>query len=254
MIADTQAFTDNFENPDKVLDNIYEVMADYIAVGIDPNITTIFLQSQITEFVAVSFRASVVHAWRRAKAFGHMRAVPLKVGGSDGTKNGSGAVSFFDILGESAAGFDAFSWNLLTISKDCRLRGSFSRQRHWFQAFLIFSLSFNARITALRFCLITCEWWPLKLLEQICLARDGFTHCSAIRCIIVFLRHVFNILLGRTFDRRIVWKGCVNDVVDVLLLLSWVLMKLLKYICYYHGFKGGSQHIILSIALIVGST
>lgn len=49
MIADVQALTDNFDNPKKVTDNVLEVMADYLAVGIDPNISTIFIQSQIPE-------------------------------------------------------------------------------------------------------------------------------------------------------------------------------------------------------------
>jgi tryptophanyl-tRNA synthetase len=49
MIADVQALTDNFENPTKVSENIYEVMADYISVGIDPEISTIFIQSGIPE-------------------------------------------------------------------------------------------------------------------------------------------------------------------------------------------------------------
>jgi tryptophanyl-tRNA synthetase len=47
MVADIQALTDNFENPQKVANNVLEVVADYIAVGIDPELTTIFIQSQI---------------------------------------------------------------------------------------------------------------------------------------------------------------------------------------------------------------
>lgn len=47
MIADVQALTDNFENPEKVHNNVYEVLADYLAVGIDPHKTTIFIQSMI---------------------------------------------------------------------------------------------------------------------------------------------------------------------------------------------------------------
>jgi tryptophanyl-tRNA synthetase len=47
MIADLQAMTDNFDNPKKVLENINEVLLDYISCGIDPEKTTIFLQSQI---------------------------------------------------------------------------------------------------------------------------------------------------------------------------------------------------------------
>ena len=47
MIADVQALTDNFENPQKVHDSVFEVMCDYLAVGIDPKKTTIFIQSMI---------------------------------------------------------------------------------------------------------------------------------------------------------------------------------------------------------------
>ncbi|MCL2621864.1 MAG: tryptophan--tRNA ligase [Firmicutes bacterium] len=47
MIADLQALTDNAENPQKIRDNIMEVMLDYLAVGLDPKKTTIFIQSQI---------------------------------------------------------------------------------------------------------------------------------------------------------------------------------------------------------------
>lgn len=47
MIADQQALTDNARNPQKIRDNLYEVILDYLAVGIDPDKTTIFVQSQI---------------------------------------------------------------------------------------------------------------------------------------------------------------------------------------------------------------
>ena len=49
MIADVQALTDNFEQPQKVHDNVLRVALDYLAVGIDPSATTIFIQSQIPE-------------------------------------------------------------------------------------------------------------------------------------------------------------------------------------------------------------
>jgi tryptophanyl-tRNA synthetase len=49
MIADVQALTDNAENPQKIRDNLLEVLYDYLAVGIDPNKTTIFVQSMIPE-------------------------------------------------------------------------------------------------------------------------------------------------------------------------------------------------------------
>lgn len=49
MIADQQALTDNADNPRKIQDSIYEVALDYLAVGLDPERTTIFLQSQIPQ-------------------------------------------------------------------------------------------------------------------------------------------------------------------------------------------------------------
>ncbi|MDO4902229.1 MAG: tryptophan--tRNA ligase [bacterium] len=49
MIADAQALTDNADNPEKVRNNILEVALDYLAVGLDPQKTTIFIQSQIPQ-------------------------------------------------------------------------------------------------------------------------------------------------------------------------------------------------------------
>lgn len=54
MIADVQALTDNFENPQKVRDNVKEVLLDYLAVGIDPKKTTILIQSEIPEIAELT--------------------------------------------------------------------------------------------------------------------------------------------------------------------------------------------------------
>jgi tryptophanyl-tRNA synthetase len=54
MIADVQALTDNFEHPQKVIENVYEVTKDYLAVGIDATKTTIFIQSQIPEIAELT--------------------------------------------------------------------------------------------------------------------------------------------------------------------------------------------------------
>ena len=48
FIADTQALTDNFNNPKKVRDSVLEVAIDYLSIGLDPNKVTIFIQSLIT--------------------------------------------------------------------------------------------------------------------------------------------------------------------------------------------------------------
>ena len=49
LIADVQALTDNFNNPEKVRKNVREVAMDYLSVGIDPDKTTIYIQSMIPE-------------------------------------------------------------------------------------------------------------------------------------------------------------------------------------------------------------
>jgi len=49
MIADGQALTDNAENPEKIRESVFDVALDYLAVGIDPNKSTILIQSQISE-------------------------------------------------------------------------------------------------------------------------------------------------------------------------------------------------------------
>ena len=55
MIADAQALTDNAENPQKVRDNIIEVALDYLACGLDPNKSTILIQSMIPELTELTF-------------------------------------------------------------------------------------------------------------------------------------------------------------------------------------------------------
>lgn len=55
MIADAQALTDNAEKPQKVRDNIIEVALDYLACGIDPEKSTILIQSMIPELTELTF-------------------------------------------------------------------------------------------------------------------------------------------------------------------------------------------------------
>ena len=55
MVADAQALTDNFDNPEKVRENIMEVALDYLSAGIDPDKTSILIQSQIPELTELTF-------------------------------------------------------------------------------------------------------------------------------------------------------------------------------------------------------
>lgn len=55
MLADAQALTDNMDNPAKIHRNLLEVAFDYLAVGIDPTKTTLFVQSQVPELAELAF-------------------------------------------------------------------------------------------------------------------------------------------------------------------------------------------------------
>ena len=53
-IADVQALTDNFDNPEKIRKNVYELTIDLLSIGIDPTKATLFIQSQISEIAELT--------------------------------------------------------------------------------------------------------------------------------------------------------------------------------------------------------
>ncbi len=55
MIADAQALTDNADKPEKVRQNIIEVALDYLSCGLDPKISTLFIQSMVPELTELTF-------------------------------------------------------------------------------------------------------------------------------------------------------------------------------------------------------
>ncbi len=59
MIADAQALTDNADNPEKVRQNIIEVALDYLACGLDPEKSTLFIQSQVPELTELTFLSTL---------------------------------------------------------------------------------------------------------------------------------------------------------------------------------------------------
>lgn len=68
MLADVQALTDNYEHPEKVRKNIKEVTLDYLAVGLNPELTTIFIQScipQIAELTVLYLNLVTVNRLKR---------------------------------------------------------------------------------------------------------------------------------------------------------------------------------------------
>ncbi len=67
MIADGQALTDNAENPEKVRSHVSEVALDYLSVGIDPEKTTIFIQSLIPQLPELTMYFLNLVTWNRLK-------------------------------------------------------------------------------------------------------------------------------------------------------------------------------------------
>jgi|UniRef100_A0A7C6ECJ8 tryptophanyl-tRNA synthetase len=59
IIADVQALTTNFDHPEKLKEDVYNVCLDYLSVGIDPNLTTIFIQSQVPEIAELTIYYSM---------------------------------------------------------------------------------------------------------------------------------------------------------------------------------------------------
>ncbi len=62
LVADMQGLTDNASNPSKISSNILNVVADYLAVGIDPTLTTICLHSQLPALAEITMYFS--NLWR----------------------------------------------------------------------------------------------------------------------------------------------------------------------------------------------
>jgi tryptophanyl-tRNA synthetase len=54
MVADVQALTDNFDHPEKIRKHVFEVMCDYLAIGLDPQKTTFFIQSLTPEIAELT--------------------------------------------------------------------------------------------------------------------------------------------------------------------------------------------------------
>jgi tryptophanyl-tRNA synthetase len=67
MIADIQALTDNYENPEKVRSNVLQVALDYLAVGIDPKKSTLFIQSLIPALSELTLYYLNFITWNRLK-------------------------------------------------------------------------------------------------------------------------------------------------------------------------------------------
>lgn len=113
MVADVQALTDNFDNPEKVRTNVKEVVMDNLAVGLDPNQVTIFIQSCIPQIAELTiFYANLVTVAR----LGHNPTVKTEM--KEKSMEESVPLGFFMYPVSQAADITIFKANLVPVGKD----------------------------------------------------------------------------------------------------------------------------------------
>lgn len=115
MIADTQALTDNYANPKKVRDNVIEVALDYLACGIDPEITTIFIQSTIPQLAELTMYYLNLVTWNRLK---HNPTVKAEIKQKNFGENIPAGFMTYPI--SQAADITAFKASIVPVGEDQR--------------------------------------------------------------------------------------------------------------------------------------
>jgi len=113
FIADLQALTDNFNNPEKIRKNLIEVALDYLSVGIDPTKSTIFIQSQIPEL------AELTNYYMNLVSLGRLQRNPtIKTEIKDRGFEKSIPVGFLTYPISQAADITAFNAHLVPVGED----------------------------------------------------------------------------------------------------------------------------------------
>ncbi len=113
MIADAQALTDNAENPELIRQSILEVTLDYLACGLDPKKSTLFIQSQVPELFELSFYYMNLVTVPRLERNPTVKAeIQMREFGS------SMPVGFFTYPISQAADITAFMANTVPVGED----------------------------------------------------------------------------------------------------------------------------------------
>lgn len=113
MIADVQALTDNAKNPEKVSKNVLEVALDYLAVGLDPNRSTLFIQSQIPQL------AELMMYYMNLVTVARVKRNPTVKSEIEQKKFGESVpTGFFVYPISQAADITAFKANLVPVGED----------------------------------------------------------------------------------------------------------------------------------------
>lgn len=113
MIADAQALTDHAHEPHKIRANILEVALDYLAVGIDPNITTIFIQSLVPALAELTMYYLNLITWNRLK---HNPTVKMEIQQKGYGEEVPAGFMIYPI--SQAADITAFKANLVPVGDD----------------------------------------------------------------------------------------------------------------------------------------
>lgn len=116
MIADTQALTDNYGTPQKIRDNIIELMLDYLSIGLDPKKITFFVQSEISALPELTtYYMNLVTLSRLLRNPTVKSEIQLR--GFDNEKKGI-PVGFANYPISQAADITAFKANIVPVGED----------------------------------------------------------------------------------------------------------------------------------------
>ena len=121
LIADDQALTDNYDNPKKIRDNIIEVALDYLSVGIDPDKSTICIQSALPALHALSFYYLNLATTQRLSRNPTVKAEMKQKGYSGENENDNEAglpAGFFTYPVSQAADITAFKATTVPVGED----------------------------------------------------------------------------------------------------------------------------------------
>ena len=121
LIADDQALTDNYDNPKKIRDNIIEVALDYLSVGIDPDKSTICIQSALPALHALSFYYLNLVTTQRLSRNPTVKAEMKQKGYSGENENDNEAglpAGFFTYPVSQAADITAFKATIVPVGED----------------------------------------------------------------------------------------------------------------------------------------
>ncbi len=118
IVADVQALTDNYNNPQKVRDNVKEVVTDYLASGIDPEKTTIFLQSMIPEIAELTVFYSNLVTVARLQRNPTVKTEMLQKKELFGNEGESITYGFLGYPVSQAADITAFMGEIIPVGED----------------------------------------------------------------------------------------------------------------------------------------